>query len=41
MTRTPRKRPSAGGKKKHRKVRQMRIAARRRQVPFGGNRARR
>ncbi|MGP8074805.1 MAG: hypothetical protein ACLQD9_02695 [Thermoplasmata archaeon] len=41
MTRTPRKRPSPAGKKRHKKARQKRIAARRRQVPMGGNRARR
>ncbi|MGB6501108.1 MAG: hypothetical protein WBG19_06895 [Thermoplasmata archaeon] len=41
MVRTPHKRPSAAGKKRHKKTRQRTIAARRRQVPFGGNRARR
>lgn len=41
MTIKPRKRPSAAGKKRHHLARQKRIAARRRQVPLGGNRARR
>jgi hypothetical protein len=37
MSVTPRKRPSPSVKKKHTKQRQMRIAARRRQVPLGGH----
>jgi hypothetical protein len=36
MTPTPRKRPSPAAKKRNHKVRQMRIAARRRQVTLGG-----
>jgi hypothetical protein len=38
MVLTPRKRRSPGVKKRHMKQRQLRIAARRRQVVLGGNR---
>ncbi|HLM70110.1 MAG TPA: hypothetical protein VK423_01835 [Thermoplasmata archaeon] len=41
MSVTPRKRHSPAAKKRLHKARQRRIAARRRQVPLGGNRARR